>query len=143
MKRDFLVFEFFSLVVPSQKDLLEDANITLMGTDADDSLLDMKRRESNRKPNELVIEDDLTDEASIRRKIKQMCSKPQKQLVRFYNEESDISLYQMIKKLATQALHLCDNKECKKIRLLHTDYYYHHNGCVEIKYREEPSNQEA
>lgn len=73
-----------------------------------------------------------------------MCGgKPQKQLVKFYDEETDISLYQMIKKMATSTLHVCEAAHCKKIRLLHTDYYYHNNGCVEIKCREEPTNSDV
>ena len=43
----------------------------------------------------------------------------------------------MIKKMATTALSLCEIEDCKKIKLIHTDYYYHNNGCVEIKYKED------
>jgi hypothetical protein len=64
-----------------------------------------------------------------------MCQKPRKRQVKFYSQQSDISLYQMIKKLATQAMQGCEH--CRKLRLLHTDYFYHNNGCVEIKYRQE------
>lgn len=49
----------------------------------------------------------------------------------------------MIKKMATSTLQVCEAAHCKKIRLLHTDYYYHNNGCVEIKCREDPTNQDA
>lgn len=101
MTRDFLVFEYFSLVVPSQKDWIEDLNLTMIGSDVNESMVDIKRQESIKRQNDVSTEEDFNDEASIRRKIKQMCTKPQKQLVRFYNEESDISLYQMIKRLAT------------------------------------------
>ena len=58
----------------------------------------------------------------------------------FYSEENDVSLFQMIKKMATTALSLCEIDDCKKIRLIHTDYFYHNNGCVEIKYKEDTSD---
>lgn len=142
MKRDNLVFEYFSLVVPNSKDFVDDLDVVI-NTEMDESMNDARRRHSMKdsRPPESTDEK-FTDEGAIRNKIKQMCMKPQKQHVKFYDENSDISLYQMIKKMANTALQLCENKDCKKIRLLHTDYYYHHNGCLEIKYREEPSNQD-
>ena len=48
----------------------------------------------------------------------------------------------MIKRLATSAQQPCENKDCKKLRLHHCDYYYHRNGSVEIRYREEDSTRQ-
>jgi len=74
-------------------------------------------------------------ETNLRKKLKYMCNKPQRQIARFYNEDSDISLYSMVIKMAESALQLCPVESCQKMRVNHTDYWYHSNGCIEVKYR--------
>lgn len=44
--------------------------------------------------------------------------------------------------MAKSALQRCEVDDCDKIRLIHTDYFYHNNGCIEIKYREDPGSQD-
>ena len=40
----------------------------------------------------------------------------------------------MIKELATKSIYECSNEGCCRLRIKNTDYYYHGNGCIEIKY---------
>ena len=48
----------------------------------------------------------------------------------------------MLKDLATKSYQECPNEGCGKARIKHTDYYYHGNGCIEIKYMDD-SNQSS
>ena len=64
--------------MPSTKDLVEDANLTMMGSDVNESTMDLKRHESYKRMIDVSTEEDPTDESSIKRKIKQMCTKPKK-----------------------------------------------------------------
>jgi len=41
----------------------------------------------------------------------------------------------MLRRLAKQSITNCKADQCFKSRLAHTDYWYHGNGCVEIKFK--------
>lgn len=63
-----------------------------------------------------------------------MCSKPVRQKIDFYSSKTDVSVFTMIKRLAKQSITNCQADTCQKPRVAHTDYWYHGNGCVEIKF---------
>jgi len=50
---------------------------------------------------------------------------------------SDISLFDWLKNQEGAMKLPCSYGDCGKPRLIHTDYYYHASGCVEITYQEE------
>ena len=43
-------------------------------------------------------------ESKVRRQLKHMCHKPKRSKVAFYSHESDLSLFQMLRKMATTSL---------------------------------------
>jgi hypothetical protein len=63
-----------------------------------------------------------------------MCNKPVRSKIDFYSLKNDVSVFTMIKRLAKQSITNCKADQCFKSRLAHTDYWYHGNGCVEIKF---------
>jgi hypothetical protein len=69
-----------------------------------------------------------------------MCTVPQRKKIDFYQRKkdthiTDISLFTMVRRLAKQSITNCKADQCFKSRLAHTDYWYHGNGCVEIKFK--------
>lgn len=62
-----------------------------------------------------------------------MCNKPQRLKIDLYSVKNDYSVFTMIKRLAKTAMSNCQAESCSKPRLAHTDYWYHGNGCVEMK----------
>jgi hypothetical protein len=82
-----------------------------------------------------------TTENSIKRNLKNMCSRPKRQIVEFYNDSMDKSLHSMIRSMAMNVFNICPEEGCGKMMLAHTDYYYHSNGCIEIKYVEDSNNK--
>ena len=80
-------------------------------------------------------------EASVKKTIKNMCHKPERIRIDFY-KEGDISIYSMIKQLASTAVNNCNSETCDRPRVAHTDYYYHGSGTVEIKYMDTPSGDQ-
>lgn len=78
-----------------------------------------------------------------------MCFKPKRLIVKFYSkvaedkagkpvlEEAntdDISLIEFIRNIDSSAKDTCPNEDCKRQKWHHTDFYYHGNGCVQIRY---------
>lgn len=72
-----------------------------------------------------------------------MCNKPSPLKIDFYCEKTDVSVFTMIKRLAKQSITTCTAEGCNKVRLTHTDYWYHGNGCVEIKFLLVDDSQKA
>jgi len=66
-----------------------------------------------------------------------MCSKPKSVKVNFNSGTEDRTLFWKIKDLATKSYELCPNENCGRPRIKHTDYFYHGNGCVELKFQED------
>jgi len=66
-----------------------------------------------------------------------MCSKPKSVKVNFNSISEDRTLFWKIKDLATKCYDICPNENCGRMRIKHTDYFYHGNGCVEIKFQED------
>ena len=46
-------------------------------------------------------------ESKVRRQLKHMCHKPQRSKVTFYSHESDLSLFKMLRRMATTSLQVC------------------------------------
>jgi hypothetical protein len=63
--------------------------------------------------------------------------KPKRVLVNFYSEQNDVSVFSMVKHFAKTANSVCQADGCGKQRISHTDYWYHNNGSVEIKFIED------
>ena len=85
-------------------------------------------------------EKDNINENSLKRKLKNMCSRPKRLIVEFYDDKTDKSLHAMIRSMAHSSMLFCSEDGCGKPHLYHTDYLYHANGCIEIKYLEDSSN---
>jgi hypothetical protein len=69
-----------------------------------------------------------------------MCNKPSRQKIEFYSSKTDLSVFSMIRRLATQIITTCPYEGCLKKRITHTDYWYHGNGSVEIKFKLDKEN---
>ena len=72
------------------------------------------------------------NEAELRKKLKNMCSRPKRTIIPFLAEEKDMSLFTFLRKTAKNFTNktLCNNEGCKKLLMEHTDYWYHGDGCV-------------
>jgi hypothetical protein len=53
-------------------------------------------------------------ESKLRSKLKNMCNRPKREIVKFYDKKSDKSLYSMIKELAQGSLNNCSSESCQK-----------------------------
>jgi len=71
-------------------------------------------------------------EANLKKKLKNMCDRPDKKIVKFHDAASDVTLHTYIKERAVGSFKAC-TKGCEKLRLVHTDYWYHGTGCVSLK----------
>ena len=77
MKRDYLVFEFFSLVMASHKDLVEESSIDLLSESlSPDEIIDTSMRRFSVQKSTPTPDDSTMNEYSIKQKLKQMCTKP-------------------------------------------------------------------
>ena len=85
-----------------------------------------------------VKANEIMNEANLRKKLKNMCFRPRRHIIKFYDKQSDKSLHTMIKGMAQGSFKLCQS--CEKPYLIHTDYWYHGDGCIEIKYMEDAAN---
>lgn len=47
------------------------------------------------------------NENEMKRKLKKMCNKPKRELVNFYSEQNDVSIFSMIKHFAKTAHSVC------------------------------------
>jgi hypothetical protein len=47
----------------------------------------------------------------------------------------------MIKHFAKTSTSVCQSEGCGKQRISHTDYWYHNNGAIEIKFIEDSQSQ--
>lgn len=132
MERQSLIFEHFTLAFP-HKNTKEEEDDDLASNQAYTPHKDSKLLLSNDKSDGRAQNEDNQNEADIKRKLKKMCYKPNRQKIEFYNQKTDMSVFTMIRNMARQSIKNCGAETCGKPFLAHTDYWYHGNGCIEMK----------
>mmetsp|Transcript_8627 Transcript_8627/g.10653 ORF Transcript_8627/g.10653 Transcript_8627/m.10653 type:complete len:178 (-) Transcript_8627:2711-3244(-) len=79
------------------------------------------------------------NEASIRKRLHNMCFRPRRTIIPFLDGEKDMSLFSFLKKRCEMLNQNCSEEGCGKAMMQHYDYWYHGEGCIEIKFKHEPS----
>jgi len=72
-------------------------------------------------------------EADLRKKLKNMCTRPKRTIINFFQDENDASLFTFLDKASKQFSKVCTEDGCGKSNMLHTSYWYHGKGSVQIK----------
>ena len=87
---------------------------------------------SNKRVNNSLNKTVTKNEAELRKRLKNMCSRPKRTIIPFLDEEKDMSLFTFLKQTAKNFYNkvICKNEGCKKPLMEHTDYWYHGDGCV-------------
>ena len=70
------------------------------------ALLDTQNKSERDKAHEVL------NEANLRKKLKNMCFRPKRHNVKFYDTTSDKSLHTMIKNMAQGSFKLCQAESC-------------------------------
>ena len=70
--------------------------------------------EGNKQESVASIKGEIWSESKLRSKLKNMCNRPKREIVKFYDKKTDKSLYSMIKELAQGSLNLCQYDSCQK-----------------------------
>lgn len=72
-------------------------------------------------------------EGILLKKLKHMCARPKRRIVKFLDNSTDMSLFTFLRKMTNTLTKECREEGCSKPLLSHTRYLYHANGCVLIK----------
>ena len=65
--------------------------------------------------------------------MKKMCYRPKRRIVKFFDHESDMSLYTFLRDISATINDNCKEEGCGKAEVFHTHYMYHGNGCIKFK----------
>ena len=133
MDRSQIVFERFSLVQSYIKD--KSGNIVLLNADNDADpvtpvSVGQKNRISGESDSSQKGNNEEMKEGELRKKLKNMCTRPKRSIIPFLNEKSDVSLFTFLKSIAKNHDKTCPEEGCGKAYLYHIDYLYHGDGCV-------------
>mmetsp|Transcript_25743 Transcript_25743/g.34396 ORF Transcript_25743/g.34396 Transcript_25743/m.34396 type:complete len:141 (-) Transcript_25743:2950-3372(-) len=137
MWRREIVFEHFSLVQPAEI-IPKHLTVPKLAEDKTFMLTNMKVENRNSGDSDSKLDPQL-NEASIRKRLHNMCFRPRRTIIPFLDGEKDMSLFSFLKKRCEMLNQNCSEEGCGKAMMQHYDYWYHGEGCIEIKFKHEPS----